>query len=62
MVILTSSSSTSMVDEVGDDAVDDDERTEGAESIFLEVMMPLRSCLYTRRAVFLLLLSRPSQG
>jgi hypothetical protein len=61
MVILTSSSSTSMVEVVGDEAADEADRTEGDGAILRGFIMPLRSCLYTRRAVFLLWLSRPSQ-
>jgi hypothetical protein len=53
MVILTSSSSGSAVDEVGDDAVEDEDRTETEPSTFRECIMLLRSCLYTRRALFL---------
>ena len=50
-----------MVEVAGDEAVEDDD---GAEETvdFREVMTPRRSCLYTLRAVYLLWLSRPSQG
>lgn len=61
MVILTSSSSASTMDVVGEEAVEEAERSDWETAGFREDNMLLRSCLYTRRAVFLLWLSRPSQ-
>lgn len=61
MVIFTSSSSGSAVDEVGDEAVEEAVRIDNEPSALREFIMLLRSCLYTRRAELLLWLSRPSQ-
>lgn len=62
MDILTSSSSGSAVDVVGEEAVEDEVRIDnGAAPVLREFIMLLRSCLYTRRALFLPSLSRPSQ-
>ena len=62
MVILTSSSSGSAVDDVGEDAVEElAVRIDNGAPAFREFMMLLRSCLYTRRALFLPSRSGPSQ-
>lgn len=61
-MVIFSSSSGSAVDEVGEEAVEEAVRIDKAwPPVFREFMTLLRSCLYTRRALFLLWPSKASQ-